>query len=148
MEAPLQWACLGPTRPAAPTNGTLGAAGDTSRPLQIGRFVGAAHSPVAPGVAICRGGSITSRPYKCPTYKYLRFIGAAQSPAAPTNDPRIKNCSPFFLLGSLTPTREKRFVATGQIFLGAAGDGATPTVACSGSTRPIAPTNGIVGGGW
>ena len=49
-----------------------------------------------------------SRPYKCPTYKYPRFVGTAQSPATPTNVPRIKNCSPFFVLGSLTPTREKR----------------------------------------
>ena len=37
----------------------------------MGQFVGVAHSPAAPGVAICRGGSITSRPYKC-TYKRLR----------------------------------------------------------------------------
>ena len=41
--------------------------------------------------------------------------------------------------------REKRFAATGQIFLGAASDGAAPTVACSGSTRPAAPTNGTAG---
>ena len=43
------------------------------------------------------------------------------------------------------PLCEKQFVAMGQIFLGAAGDGATPTVACSGSTRPTAPINGIAG---
>ena len=36
------------------------------------------------------------------------FVGAAQSPAAPTKDPRINTCSPFFLLGSLTSTREKK----------------------------------------
>ena len=53
MKPPLQWACLGPTRPAAPTNGT----------------VEAAHSSTVTGVAIYRGGSITSRPYKWPTYK-------------------------------------------------------------------------------
>jgi len=29
--------------------------------------------------------------------------------------------------------RKKRFLATGGIFLGAAGDGAAPTVACSGA---------------
>jgi len=34
MEPPLQWACSGPTRPAAPTNDTVGAAGDTSRPYK------------------------------------------------------------------------------------------------------------------
>ena len=38
----------------------------------MGRFVGTAHSPAAPGVAICRGGSITSHPYKCPLYKWLQ----------------------------------------------------------------------------
>ena len=49
-------------------------------PLQMApylqhRFVGAAQSPVAPTndpvfiAPICRGGSITSRPYKCPPYK-------------------------------------------------------------------------------
>jgi len=43
---------LGLTRSIAPTNGT----------------VGAAHSPAAAGVAICRDGSITSRPYKCVQY--------------------------------------------------------------------------------
>ena len=43
-----------------------------------------------------------------PAYKYLRFIGAAQSPAAPINDPHIKNCSTFFLHGSLTPTHERK----------------------------------------
>ena len=53
----------------------------------MGRFVGAAHSPATLGVAICR---------------------AAQSPATPINKPRIKTCSPFFLLGSLTPTHEKK----------------------------------------
>ena len=55
-----------------------------------------------------------SRPYKCPTYKYPRFVGTAQSPATPTNVPRIKNCSPFFVLGSLTPTHEKRYGGLGQ----------------------------------
>ena len=40
---------------------------------------------------------------------------------------------------------EKRFVATGRIFLGAAGDGAAPTVACSGAQTPAAPTNGTAG---
>ena len=51
-------ACSGATRPVAPTNGTVGAAGDTSRPYKWG--------------LICRGGSITSRPYKCCTYKRLQ----------------------------------------------------------------------------
>ena len=49
-------ACSGPTRPATPTNGTVGLAGDTSRLYKWVGFVGAAHSPAAPGVAICRGG--------------------------------------------------------------------------------------------
>ena len=40
---------------------------------------------------------------------------------------------------------EKRFVATGQVFLGATGDGAAPTVACSRATRSTAPTNGTAG---
>ena len=40
--------------------------------------------------------------------------------------------------------REKQFVATG-LFLGAAGIGAAPTVACSGSSTTAAPTNGTVG---
>ena len=39
----------------------------------------------------------------------------AQSPVAPTNDPRIKNYSPFFLLGSLTPTHEKRWGGLGHL---------------------------------
>ena len=56
--------CSGATRPAAPTNGTVEAADNMSRPYKWGRFVGAAHSPASPGVTICRGGSITSRPYK------------------------------------------------------------------------------------
>ena len=46
----------GAMRPSAPTNGTTGAAGDTSRPYKWIRFVGAVHSPAAPGIAICRGG--------------------------------------------------------------------------------------------
>ena len=70
---------------SAPTVGVLGTH-ETSRPykwhsrggwwyeppLQMGWFVGTAHSLAAPGVAICRGGSITSRPYKCCTYKRLQ----------------------------------------------------------------------------
>jgi len=40
--------------------------------------------------------------------------------------------------------REKQFVATG-LFLGAAGIGVAPTVACSGSNTAAAPTNGTVG---
>jgi hypothetical protein len=43
--------CSGAQTPAAPTNGTVGAAGDTSRPYKWG--------------LICRGGSITSRPWSC-----------------------------------------------------------------------------------
>ena len=38
----------------------------------MGRFIGAAHSAAAPGVTIYRGVSITSLPYKCPTYKNLQ----------------------------------------------------------------------------
>ena len=38
--------------------------------------------------------------------------------------------------------RKKRFLATGGIFLGAAGDGAAPTVTCSGAQTPAALTNG------
>ena len=38
----------------------------------MSRFIGPTQSPAAPGVAICRGGSITSRPYKCFTYKRLQ----------------------------------------------------------------------------
>ena len=50
-----------------------------------------------------------SRPYKCPTYKYLRFVGAAQSLAAPTNYPHIKQtASPFSSSGhSLQPVKER-----------------------------------------
>ena len=55
---------------AAPTNGTVWAAGDMSRPYKWVGFVGAAHSSAAPGIAT--------------------FVGTAQSPAAPTNDPHIK----------------------------------------------------------
>jgi len=35
--------------------------------------------------------------------------------------------------------------SNGSIFLGAAGDGVAPTVACSGVQTPAAPTNGIAG---
>ena len=48
--------CSGAQTPAAPTNGTAGTAGDTSRPYKRVGFVGAAHLPAAPGVVICRGG--------------------------------------------------------------------------------------------
>ena len=41
-------ACSGAQTPAAPTNGTAGVPGDTSRPYKWG--------------LICTGGSITSRP--------------------------------------------------------------------------------------
>ena len=40
--------------------------------------------------------------------------------------------------------REKQFVATG-LFLGAAGIGAAPTVACLGSSTAAVPINGTVG---
>ena len=49
-------ACSGAQTPTAPTNGTAGAAGDTSRSYKWVWFVGVAQSPVALGVAICRGG--------------------------------------------------------------------------------------------
>ena len=39
---------LGPSSPAAPTDGTVGAAGNLSRPYSWGSFVGAAQSPAAP----------------------------------------------------------------------------------------------------
>ena len=64
-------ACSGATTLAAPTNGTAGVAGDTSRPYKWVRFVGASHSPAAPGVAIYRGDWRLRRPYKYPMYKYL-----------------------------------------------------------------------------
>ena len=83
-------ACSGAQRPATPTNRTAGAAGDTSHPYKWVWFIGAAHSPAAPGVSICRGSWWLNRPYKCPMYNYMPFVGAAQSPAAPTNDPHIK----------------------------------------------------------
>ena len=41
--------------------------------------------------------------------------------------------------------REKRFLATGQFFIGAAGDGAAPTMAYSGAQTPAVPTNGTAG---
>ena len=41
--------------------------------------------------------------------------------------------------------RKKRFLATVQIFVGAAGDGAAPTVACSGIQTSATPTNGTAG---
>ena len=47
----------------------------------------------------------------------------------------------FTNLSLLDSLHEKRFVATGQIFLGVVGDRAAPTVVCLGSTRPAAPTN-------
>ena len=49
-------ACSGAQRPAAPTNGRAGTVGHTSYPYKWVRFVGAAYSPAAPGIAICRGG--------------------------------------------------------------------------------------------
>ena len=36
------------------------------------------------------------------------------------------------------PLRKKRFLVTVQFFLGAAGDGAAPTVACSDAQTPAA----------
>ena len=54
-------------------------------PLQMSQFVGVAHSSAAPGVAICRGGSITSRLYKCPTYKNLQ----------PLLSPRVTHSNPW-----------------------------------------------------
>jgi len=45
----------------------------------------------------------------------------------------------------LLTLREKRFVATGQFFVGAAVDGAAPTMACSGAQRLAAPTNRTTG---
>ena len=45
----------------------------------------------------------------------------------------------FWQLKSL---RKKRFLATVRIFFGGVvGDGAAPTVACSGAQTPVAPTN-------
>ena len=48
-------ACSGAQRPAAPTNRTAGAAGDTSRPYKWVGFVEAA-GIAAPTVSICRSG--------------------------------------------------------------------------------------------
>ena len=50
----------------------------------------------------------------------------------------------FFLKIKEKSLREKRFVAM-VLFLGAAGIGAAPTVACSGSSTAAVPTNGTVG---
>jgi hypothetical protein len=52
---PLQWVSLGPSIPAAPTDDTVGAAGNLSRPYSWGWSVGAAQSLAAPVVPICRG---------------------------------------------------------------------------------------------
>jgi len=43
------------------------------------QFIGAAHSPAASGVVICRGGSIMSRPYKYCTYKRLQPPSSSSS---------------------------------------------------------------------
>ena len=70
-------ACSGAQTPAAPTNGIAGAAGVTSRPYKWGLICrgGSITSRPYPTngpvfiAPIYRGGSITSRPYKCPPYK-------------------------------------------------------------------------------
>ena len=43
------------------------------------------------------------------------------------------------------PLSKNHFLATVRFFLGAAGDGAAPTVACSGTQTLAAPTNGTAG---
>ena len=78
IEPPLQWACSGPTRPVVRTNGTVGAAGDTSRPYK----------------QIDLQGRLTHQPPPV-----LRFVGAAKSPAAPTDGTRI-NSSPYMIIVS------------------------------------------------
>ena len=37
------------------------------------------------------------------------------------------------------------FLQRDEFFVGAAGDGAAPTVVCSGAQTPAAPTNGTAG---
>ena len=73
MQAPLQWACSGPTKPAVPTNGTVETAGDTSRPYKWVNLQG--------------------RPTHQPP-PVLRFVGAAQSPSVPTNAACTKRLQP------------------------------------------------------
>jgi len=57
---------LGSPETSRPYKWNSRAAGHTSRPYKWVRFVGVAHSPAAPGIAICRGGWWLSCPYKCP----------------------------------------------------------------------------------
>jgi hypothetical protein len=68
-QPPLQWASSGPTIPDAPTNQTVGAAGGTSCPY---KWVDLHSITSHPYCMICRGGSVTSRPYKCCTCKWLQ----------------------------------------------------------------------------
>ena len=84
VEAAIDW--------AAPTNRNTGDGWWVSRPYKSQH----------------RGRLVIEPPLQIGAMYTGAFVGAAQSPAAPTNDPRIKNCSPFFLLGALTPTHEKK----------------------------------------
>ena len=61
--------CSGSSTAAIPSNGTVGAAGNTSRPYKYVDLYGR---------LVCRGGYYQP-PLLCP------FVGAAESPAAPTN---------------------------------------------------------------
>jgi hypothetical protein len=66
----------------------------------MGRFVGVAHLPAASIVVIFRDGSITSRPYKCSTYKRLEPPSFSSSHSLLPKKKRLrrlwtppKNCS-------------------------------------------------------
>ena len=56
MEPHLQWRTREPRDQPPLEMEQQGEAGHMSRPYKWVGFVGAAHSPAAPGVAICRGG--------------------------------------------------------------------------------------------
>jgi len=83
LGVPLQWAFSGPSSPAAPTDGT----------------VGAAQSPAAPAVPFV-GAAATSRPCRS-------TVGAAESPAAPTDGARINSSHYFFHLGTHSSTQKR-----------------------------------------
>jgi hypothetical protein len=95
LEAPPTVGVLGPSSPTAPTVGTVGAASNVSRPYSGSFIVGAAQSPAASAVAICRGGR-----HQPPL---LFTVGAVASPATPTVDARI-NSSNYIL-----PSRDTLF---------------------------------------
>ena len=86
LEQHLQWTCLGPSIAVASTNGPTNG-------------------------LICRGGWYYCLIYRDGYYHLSLlwpFVGAAESPATPINDRCIYKAVTFFLLGSLSPTREKK----------------------------------------